>query len=225
VLGGVADAAADAMRDSTQLQDLIARVGGSSALGDAYLAAMTSISGLAASGYAIQATLRLRSEETALRSEPVLATAVGRLRWATSHLVFGGLGPAVALAAFGLTAGLTYGLSTGQVGDQLPRVLGAAMVQLPAVWALAAIAAALFGLLPRLTPTCWAALGACLLLGQLGAVLRLDHRLLDVSPFTHIPRLPGAELTATPLIWLLVGTAVLTAAGLAGFRRRDTPVP
>ena len=59
---------------------------------------------LAAAGYAIQATLRLRAEEEGLRAEPVLATAVGRLQWATSHLVFGLLGPAVALAAAGLAS-------------------------------------------------------------------------------------------------------------------------
>ena len=225
VLGGVADAAGQAMRDSPELQDLIARVGGGSPRSDAYLAAVTSIFGLAAAAYAILAALRPRSEETALRAEPVLATAVGRLPWATSHLAFTLLGPAVALGAFGLAAGLTSGLSSGDVSHQLPRLLVAALVQLPAVWALGAVAAALFGLYPRRTPASWGALGACLLLGQLGAILRLDQWLLDLSPFTHVPRLPGAELSVTPLVWLLACAAVLTAAGLAGFRRRDTPVP
>jgi ABC-2 type transport system permease protein len=85
-----------------------------------------------------------------LRAEPVLATSAGRLRWAASHLVFSCAGPAAALAAAGLAAGLAYGSSTGDVGRQLPRVLGGALVQLPAVWVLAGIAVALFGLLPRL---------------------------------------------------------------------------
>ena len=50
--------------------------------------------------------LRLRTEETDGRAEAVLATAVGRLRWAVSHLLVAVLGPAVALLAAGLTAGL-----------------------------------------------------------------------------------------------------------------------
>ena len=54
-------------------------------------------SGLIAAAYGIQATLRLRTEETAGRAEPVLATAVGRLQWAGSHLVFAILGPAAVL--------------------------------------------------------------------------------------------------------------------------------
>jgi len=156
-----------------------------------------------------------------MRAEPVLATAVGRLRWATSHLLFAVVGPAITLSAAGLAAGLTYGLSTGEVGEELPRVLAGAVAQLPAVWVLAGIAAALFGLLPRLTSLSWAALGAFVLLGLFGELLQLDQWMVDLSPFTHIPKLPGGEVSAEPLVWLISVAAVLTMAGLVGFRRRD----
>lgn len=180
-----------------------------------------SILALIAAAYAVQASLRLRSEETALRAEPVLATAVGRLKWAASHLVFALLGPTVAMAAAGLTAGLLYGLSTGDVGRELPRALAGAMVQLPAVWVLAGITVALFGLLPRLATVGWAALAVCVFLGQLGAVLQLGQSVLDISPFTHSPKVPGGDVTAAPLAWMLALAVALTAAGLVGFRRRD----
>jgi hypothetical protein len=42
--------------------------------------------------------------------------------------------------------------------------------------------------------------------------------MLDAAPFTHIPEVPGADVSATPLAWLLAITAVLVAAGLAGSR-------
>jgi hypothetical protein len=74
--------------------------------------------------------MRLRVEESSLQAEPVLATAVTRLRWAGSHLAFSVLGPTVALAAAGLAAELAHGPNTGH---ELPRVLSAAIVQLPAV--------------------------------------------------------------------------------------------
>ncbi|GGV20637.1 hypothetical protein GCM10010182_48340 [Actinomadura cremea] len=54
-----------------------------------------------------------------------------------------------------------------------------------------------------------------------GPMLDVGRWALDVSPFTHIPKLPGADFTATPLLWLLALTTALTAIGLLGFRRRD----
>jgi magnesium-transporting ATPase (P-type) len=125
-----------------------------------------------------------------MRSEALLATAVGRLRWATSHLLFAVVGPAVTLAAAGLVAGLTYGLSTGDVGEGLPRVLASTVVQLPAVWVLAGIAAALFGLLPRLTFLSWATLVAFGLLNLFG-----DRSVFRINPFSN-PFLLLAALAA-----------------------------
>jgi ABC-2 type transport system permease protein len=156
-----------------------------------------------------------------LRAEPVLAAPVGRVRWAAGHLALALLCPAAALAAAGLAGGLAYGAAAGEVGHQLPRVLAGALVQAPAAWALAGVTVALFGLLPRLTVGGWAALAASALVWQLGAPLRLEQWLLDASPFTHVPRIPGGQFGLTPLLWLTASTAVLVVAGLAGFRRRD----
>jgi ABC-2 type transport system permease protein len=148
VLGGAGSSVGDMVGQDQSLEEIFTRMGGRAGLVDAYLASVTAIMGLLAAGYAIQATLRLRTEETVGRAEPVLATAVGRLQWAGSHLVFSALGSAAALAATGLTCGLAYGLGAGDVGRQLPRVLAGALVQLPAVWVLAAAAVALVGLAP-----------------------------------------------------------------------------
>lgn len=224
VFGGLAEGIGDLQQDNPTLRDIFARMGGRTGLIDAYLAGIMGVLGLIAAAYAIQATIRLQIEETSGRAEPVLATSVGRLRWAASHLTFTILGPTVALATAGLTAGLAYGLSTGHLGRELPRVLGAAIVQLPAVWVLAAVAVALFGLLPRLALAAWGALAVCLLFLMVGAAMQLNQSLLDISPFSHIPKAPGAAVTATPLVWLTATAAALTAAGLIGLRRRDIPV-
>ncbi|MCW2917447.1 MAG: putative exporter of polyketide antibiotics-like protein [Actinomycetia bacterium] len=156
-----------------------------------------------------------------IRGKPLLATPVGRIRWVVSHLVIAALGTAVLLAVAGLATGLTHGLRAHDLSGQLPRLLGAALVQLPAAWVLAAIVVVLFGFAPRLAMAGWGTLAACLLLGQLGPVLKLSQWAMDVSPFTHVPKLPGGDPTAAPLISLTLLAALLTVAGLAGFRRRD----
>lgn len=220
-LGGISQSLKSILDSSPQVAQALQQLGGQQSLVDSFMAAILDVIGLAVSVYAIQAALRLRGEETASRAEPVLAGSVARLRWAASHLAFALIGSAFLLAVAGTATGLAVGLANGDVGTQLPRLLGAAMVQAPAVWVLAGIAAALFGLLPRLTSLAWAALVVFLLLGQLGSLFQLSQWALDISPFTHLPKLPGGEFTVLPLIWLLVVTAALTVAGLAGFRRRD----
>ncbi len=224
VLGYLAEGVGDLVGDNQQLKDIFARMGGATGLIDSYLAGMVGLFGMIAGAYGIQAMLRARNEELSGRVEPVLATAVGRLRWVGSHLVFSLLGPAVTLAAAGVAMGVTHGLNTHDVGGELPRLLGGAMVQLPAVWVLSAVTVLLFGVLPRLAPVAWVALAVSLLVGLIGPALQLDQWVLDISPFTHLPRVPGADVTATPLVWLLAIAAVVGLAGLAGFRRRDVPV-
>ena len=223
VAGGVVQTAGDLVRGNAQLQDVLERLGGRASASDVFLASLLGIGGLVAAGYAVSAALRMRTEEATLRIEPVLATPASRERFVASHLVFALLGPAAALLAGGLAAGLLYGQQVGDAG-QVPRTVAGALVQLPAVWVLAAVTVAVFGALPRLAaPAGWVALAVCVLLGQVGAALGLSSWVLDVSPFTHVPHVPGGAVAATPLVVLTLVAAVLVAAGLAAFRRRDLP--
>lgn len=196
-------------------------VGVGSRPSEVFLSAIAGMLGLLAGGYAVSAMLQLRVEETSGRVEPLLAGPVSRLRWATSHLVLALLGPAVALGAAGLAGGLVYGLDTGDVGRELPRVLVGAVAQLPAVWILGGLTLALFGLRPRVIWGSWAVLGAFVLLWAVAMSVQLDQRLLDLSPFNQVPQLPGGPVSAAPILWLLAGAAALVGAGLLGFRRRD----
>ena len=196
-------------------------VGGGTRPSDIFLSAIMGMFALLTGAYAVSTALRLRSEESASRLEPLLVTPVSRLRWAAGHLLFAVLGSAVVLAAAGLASGLVYGLTLGDVGGQLPRMLAAAMVQLPAVWVLAGVTVALFGLRPRLVWGGWAVLAVFGLIWTVAMSVQLSESLLNLSPFNHVPKLPGGEITATPLIWLVAGAATLVAVGLAGFRRRD----
>jgi putative exporter of polyketide antibiotics len=152
----------------------------------------------------------------------VLATATGRLSWGAGYLILAAAGSAAILAAGGLGAGLAYGLRGGDAGGQLPRLLGAALAQVPAVLAVAAVAVLLFGLLPEYCVAGgWTALALAAVIVLLGPTLRLAAWVQDISPFTHVPRLPGGAFSAVPLAWLAAAALLLAAVGLVGLRRRD----
>jgi ABC-2 type transport system permease protein len=221
VFGSIASGIGDLVGSSPQAQQIFERLGGSHALTQAFLAAMAGMFAMVASLYGIQAALRMRGEETAIRLEPVLATSVGRLRWAGSHLVFAFFGTAALLLVGGLFMGLANGLRTGDVGGSIGDTLAGMAVQLPAAWVVVALAVTIFGLLPGFSAAAWAVGSLALLLSLFGPVLDLPQAVLDVSPFQHPPKLPGQEFAATPLWWLTAIAVVALAAGLAGWRRRD----
>ncbi|MBQ0848087.1 ABC transporter permease [Streptomyces sp. BH-SS-21] len=212
--GGVTKGATDLVGDNERTRQIIERMGGQSGITDAFLATMVGMLGMVAALYVVQSVLRLHGEETSQRAEPVLAGAVGRLRWAGGHLLiaFGGAVLIMLLGGLGLTAG--YGQSPGPV-------LGACLVQLPAIWTIGALAVLLYGVSPQVAPAAWAVAGTALLLGWIGPALDLPAPVLDLSPFGHLPKLPGGEMTWTPVLTLTAIAAALLATGLAAFRRRD----
>jgi ABC-2 type transport system permease protein len=101
------------------------------------------------------------------------------------------------------------------------RLVGASLVYVPAVWLLAGIAVALFGLAPRAALAAWAAMAFCFVIGMFGQLLSLPSWLMDISPFQRTPRVPADGVSLVPVLAIAAVAAVLTAAGMAGFRHRD----
>lgn len=221
VFGSVANGIGDIVGQSEQAREIFQRMGGTDALVDAFMAAMTGMFAMVIALYGVQAALRIRTEETAIRLEPLLATSVGKLRLLGSHLVFAFGGTALMMVVSGVLLGLSNGLRSADVGGSVGDLVVASLAQLPAVWVIVGLAVTLFGLAPKFSTAAWAIAGIALLLSLFGPVLNLPDAVLDASPFSHIPKLPAAEFTATPLIWLTGVAAVALAAGLIGWRRRD----
>lgn len=219
VYGSLADSIDEFVGENEGLQEVIAATGRGS-LTDTYLATCLLISALTAAGPAIQIVQRLRTEEAGQRAEPVLATSTSRAAWTLSHLAMALAGSALALVTGGLGMGISYAL-TGGGGQQVLRLTGAAFVYLPAVWCLAGVALAVFGLVPRWTAGAWLALTACFVIGMVGGLLDLPAWLLNLSPFDQTPAAPADPLALTPLTVMVALTAGLVATGLRGFRTRD----
>ncbi|MET9958782.1 ABC transporter permease [Streptomyces sp. NPDC006326] len=215
VFGAMTDGAAQLVGDNPRTREIIERMGGQSGLSDAFLAAMAGMLGMVAALHIVSAVLRLRGEEAGQRAEPLLAHAVGRLRWAAGHLAVAFGGSALILLLGGLGLGAGHGQDTG-------AAIGATLVQLPAVWVIGALAVLLYGTAPRYAVAAWAVAGAALALGWIGPALHLPQAVLNLSPFAHLPRLPGAQALAwAPPTILTLLAAVLLVAGLTALRRRD----
>lgn len=218
VMGAVGQNAAELLESSEDIKDLLAR--GSGALTDQFFASIIVVLGLLAGGAAIQSALRLHGEELAGHAEPLLATALGRIRWAASHLTLAFGSAVLVLVCAGLGLGLADAIASGEL-EQLWRIGGAVLAQVPAVWVVAAVAGLLVAAVPRAAQGAWLYLVSCLALWLVGPLLDLPQALLDLSPFTHVPNAPAEPVTAAPLIGLTVVALVITAIGLAGLRRRD----
>src|SRR6202022_3165414 len=108
LIGSVVNSVGATVGDSATMRDIVSRLGGSQALEEAFITIAFSILAVVAAASAISSTLRLYQEENTVRGEAVLASAVSRIRWAASHIVFAIIGTAVAMMAAGAVAGLIY---------------------------------------------------------------------------------------------------------------------
>ena len=205
---------------SPNAQDLVARLGGSGALTDAFLAAEIAIMGVLAAAYGIASTSHLRGEETTGRTELLLASGTSRGRWATSHVTaaLGGIVVLMLLAGLGIGVGAALSLhDAGQVG----RAVLAAMAQVPAAWLVTSAVVATFGWLPRGVSATWGLFAGFVAIGEFGELWGAPPLVRDLSPFTHAPLLP-VTADALPTLLALGGTAAaLAALGYAGWLRRD----
>lgn len=195
--------------------------GGADRVVDAYLALTVTVGALLATAFGVSAALRARSEETSGRAEPILATATSRTTWLGSHLTvaLGGSG-LVALAA-GFAEGLAYGLTVDDPGQAL-RIAAVALVHLPAVWAVVAVAVLGIGWAARAAAIAgWAALGYCAVVELFADSFDLPAWAQRASPFVHLPQAPLESVTAPPLLIVTAVAAAGILAGFAGLRRRD----
>lgn len=219
VFGSVGREVISMVEDNPAIADYFAATGGAGII-ESYFAFAVLMIAVVAAAFPVSSVLRLRAEEEAGRAEVVLATALPRSRWILGSLAVTVLGTAAHLLAIGIAMGATHGLVSGDWSLFRP-LIGAAAQLIPAVLLIAAIAAALFGWLPRLAALAWAVVAFAVLQAYLGELLRFPDWLSDLSPFRHLAAMPVEELRVAPVIVLLALACLVAAAGMVGARRRD----
>ena len=217
--GSILGSADDMLKNIDQIQEALRRTGGAT-MAESFASMIMVILAVVASVYVVMASLRPRSEESAGRAEPLLATGLSRTRWAGSHLFVAMAGGTAVLLVGGAGIGAAGAVSTGDGGLFL-RLLGASLAYAPALWVTAGVAAVLFGRWPRAASAAWAVPVYAFVVGYLGKLLRFPDWMNSVSPFGHVPQLPAADMSWTPMVVLTLIAAGLMWLGLDGFRRRD----
>jgi ABC-2 type transport system permease protein len=217
--GSILGEAADMVKDIDQVQEALARIGGST-VAESFASMVMVVVAVVAAVYVVMAALRPRAEESAGRAEPLLATGLSRNRWLGSHVAVALAGGTMLMVLAGLGFGLSGAASAGDGGLVL-ELTGAAAAYAPALWVTVGVAVLLFGWFPRAGAAAWIVPVYAFLVGYLGPILQLPDWTKNLSPFGHVPQLPAAGMNWTPLLALTAVAAGLILLGLAGFRRRD----
>ncbi len=218
VYGSTIEPVLDAFEDMASEITEILTTGGDLLMG--YLNMMIVIMVVMTAIFVFLAVVKVRSEETGGRAEPVLATAVGKKTWLGGHLlvitVAGVVMLVLSCAAMGLTAAATTG-DWSLVGT-LTR---AGLVYSPALLIIAGLATACHGLHPRLLGLTAAVLVFSGIAAVFGELLDLPGAAMAISPWYHTPAYPVEAVQAAPLLLQGVVAAALAALGIWAFGRRD----
>lgn len=206
--------------DSPAFSDYFHALGGAKALNDAFLSAELALFGVIAAAFGIATIRHLSSDEAAGRAELVLAAMKDRRRWVAARVCLALSGTTGLLIVAGFAVGVGHAIDTGSLSDVGSLVL-AGLARAPAACVASAVALVLFGWVPRWAGAAWGVYGAFLLVEQLGAFWRLPRFVVDLSPFVHSPKLPGAAPVAVPTLVLCMITALMVAVGFVGTERRD----
>jgi ABC-2 type transport system permease protein len=220
VYGSMGDAVESLFKDNPAAQAFLP---GASAAGlvEAYLATIFSIDALLAAAFAVASVLRARAEESAGRAEPVLATATSRSAWLGSHVAVAFGGSALLVVASGAATALVRAAASGDAGS-FGRLFAASLAYVPAVWAVAAVAVAAVGVLPRAAAAvAWAMVGYVVVVTVFAPGLNWPGWVGDLSPFSWTPLVPVESWTAAAAAGLAAAVVALLAVGFGAFLRRD----
>lgn len=217
--GIIADQAETLFADNPEMADFFEQLGQVSPT-DAFLSTALFMLALIASGFAISSVLRLRSEEAATRADWILATPTARHTWAMSHLVVATVGVTAIMAVSGVATGVGFALVSGDVG-QIARIVAGALVLTPALWVLCGVTTLLIGYSRHAANAAWAVLALLVVVGLFGPLLELPQWVRNLSPFEHVPALPGGGFEIVPLVVLTAFAVVGLTVGVRALARRD----
>ncbi|MFC5370741.1 ABC transporter permease [Arcanobacterium bovis] len=219
MFGTLSTSIVSVFKDNPELLKMMAGKAAESNLIYAFISSILQTIAIMAAILGAQLMMRFYGEETGLRAEPLLAGPLSRWRYLLSSVVWVYFGTAVAMAISGLAIGFaaTYGSDTVSV----LHVFKQAIVTIPPVWLLSAVAIVTVGAIPKLRALSWIAILATFSITMLGPSFKASDDVLRLSPLHHVPNLDAASPQWSGIYVLLVATTLLTATAFLGYRRRN----
>lgn len=222
IMGVVLESSRDFLTPEAEV--FLRKMGGTGGINDLFVTMLGMIAGLALAAFGLSVVLRLRTEESGGRLEPVLATPATRADSFVPYIAIALAASALLAAVFGLVIALSHSVASGS-GSRLWRDAQPVLVQIPAVWVVIGVAVVLTGWLPRwASMASWALFVAFVVVGELAPIFEAPEWVAKLSPFAHLPRVPVEAMDWASVAVLVAVAAALIALGLVGFRRRDLPV-
>jgi ABC-2 type transport system permease protein len=209
--GSMTKSLLDAAKDNPVLARVLTAQGN-----DGVYTTMTQFLAAAATAYVVGAVLRVYNDEESGLGEAVLARAVSRWRWLLTAVASALVGSTVLMLFAGLGNGLGAGITLGEPGT-IVRLTLAGLAYVPAMAVLAGVAA--LAVAVRHAWIGWLAVTFVVVSLYLGALLRLPHWLIDLSPIgrTTVP----TDFPAIALTVMVVVAAALTLCAGWIYRSRD----
>jgi ABC-2 type transport system permease protein len=183
---------------------------------DNYVSMILLISSILAAVPVVLTSIKIHGEERCGRLEQILVRAVPRTKLYCGFLLV------AVIESFIMQLLFSAGLALASGGAlNLAEIIKADLSYLPAIWVLMGLAVLLVGILPKLTPLVWLALGYSFIIMYLGRILDTPKWMENVSPFGSIAEQPVQAFEPVPLAVLSLIAAALTAVGLWRFKSRD----
>ncbi|GAA4283400.1 exporter of polyketide antibiotics [Brevibacterium daeguense] len=185
-----------------------------------FAAVILSLFAIGPAALMVAGVLRLRGEEQAGRLDGVLVSGSSRTGVLAGWLAVVVIETALVLVLLGLGVGLGLAVATEDAG-WIGELTLAALVYLPAVYLIGALAVGLYGLAPRVAGLAWLLVIWVSIAVYLGGLLDLPEWAMNTSPLTHTPLVPDADPEAPPLLIMSGLAVVVVVVGFLGLRRRD----
>jgi ABC-2 type transport system permease protein len=178
------------------------------------------LSGVGASAFGVQATVRLAHEEIAGRLGLVLSTRASRGRVWFTRVAVVVVEAVFVLLASTLVLSVTTAWATGDTATIASTLRAGAVLSLPVVL-IVSVSAALHAFVPRGTAVAWVLVGWATVVGLLAETLRLPEWSRDLSPLNAVGNVPIEAPDIAALVVVTVLSGLFVVSGFARFRRRD----